>query len=44
MWCFNLRIIFVVRFLILLMSVVVLENVVVDVGLFCRRYLVIGLI
>ena len=36
MWCFNLRIIFVVRFLILLMSVVVLENVVVDVGLFCR--------
>ena len=41
---FNLRIVFVVSFLILLMSFVVLEYFVVDVGLFCRNYLVIGLI
>ena len=35
---------FFVAFLILLMSFVVLEDVLVDVDLFCRNYLVIGLI
>ena len=40
---FNLRIVFVVVFLILLMSFVVLEYCVVDVGLFYTNYLVVGL-
>ena len=40
---FSLRIVFVVVFLILLMSFCVLEYRFVDVGLFCINYLVIGL-
>jgi len=44
MYFINLCIFFVAAFLILLMSVAVLEDFVVDVGLFCRNYLVIGLI
>jgi len=40
---FNFRMVFFVACLILLMSFVVLEYCGVDVGLFIRKYLVIGL-
>ena len=43
MYFINLCIFFVAAFLILLMSVAVLEDFVVDVGCFGRKYLVIGL-
>ena len=40
---FKLSIVFVVVFLILLMSDCVLEYCFIDVGLFCIKYLVMGL-